>query len=580
MTETMSKAGKPRSSTLSSLIMPLLYALVVIGVFASIALRLQSSERSLCSGVVIRAATELKDYMSELQLEASVMAASISKNPELPKSEAARIASSLLSSRPFVTGISLAPSALVRYHFPETDGESLIGHDLLSNPERRDALTQAMELKEPVFSGPFEALEEGSVLFIRYPVFSAGKFWGFVSVNVDFNGLVEDLALDASYPGFIFALAAVDQQESAQLEENVNAGRNGIKLSDLKIAGDSGAHKQGVTSALLDLPGLAWRLYTMPLKGWLALSPSLYLLGVAALAGAFFLFAWIRALGSKNQEVTKNVEPLFSLLAEQGKRLATPFPEVIDGPMSHLPREKATHPVVEPKPATRIEGVPGIESKPSTEPEPVPGAPQVPGQETVTIKFKGPSVKGQLYMPDVMFSGDPKDLFAHLRVVDDEGKAETKPKFEPEPARSQKAQILLDSMRKQTSGDKAKVSFGSVSILVVDDSEANRDIMGRMLSLRGYEPEFAASGEEALARCSAKEFSIIFMDCFMPGMDGYKTSELIRSSRVSARTQIIGMSARVGAQELERCKASGMKDLLSKPFTLSQLTAMIQGLAG
>ncbi len=61
-------------------------------------------------------------------------------------------------------------------------------------------------------------------------------------------------------------------------------------------------------------------------------------------------------------------------------------------------------------------------------------------------------------------------------------------------------------------------------------------------------------------------------------MDGLKASKLIRSSKASAKTKIVGMSAKVGTQELERCRASGMNELLSKPFTLSQLTAMIQSL--
>jgi FOG: CheY-like receiver len=194
--------------------------------------------------------------------------------------------------------------------------------------------------------------------------------------------------------------------------------------------------------------------------------------------------------------------------------------------------------------------------------------------ETITIQFKGPSVKGQLYMPDVMLSGDPKDLFARLRIVEDEGK--TGPR--PEPLREQEPPPAPDSAKEKRREYRTAPNPKAVSILVVDDSEANRDIMGRMLALRGYEPEFAASGEEALARSTSKDFAIIFMDCFMPGMDGLKASKLIRSSKASAKTKIVGMSAKVGTQELERCRASGMNELLSKPFTLSQLTAMIQSL--
>jgi len=112
--------------------------------------------------------------------------------------------------------------------------------------------------------------------------------------------------------------------------------------------------------------------------------------------------------------------------------------------------------------------------------------------------------------------------------------------------------------------------------LVVDDSEANRDIVGRMLSLRGYKADFAASGEAAIELCANRHYSIIFMDCFMPGMDGYRTSSLLRAAHPEAGATIVGLSARIGDQELERCKKAGMDDLLAKPFTLKQLLAHIE----
>jgi hypothetical protein len=61
------------------------------------------------------------------------------------------------------------------------------------------------------------------------------------------------------------------------------------------IAGEIAAFRQGVASAPLNLQGLAWRLYVLPAGGWLALSPALYFLGVAALAGALFLFALLKS---------------------------------------------------------------------------------------------------------------------------------------------------------------------------------------------------------------------------------------------------------------------------------------------
>jgi len=616
VTETTLQPDKPKTSPLLRSIIPLVYALIVIVVFAAMAFRLQSSERELCSGVAVRAAAEMESSLGALRDEASMMALAIARQADLSKTDAARIAAVILSSRPYVTGVSLAPAALVRYHFPETEGESLIGHDLLSNPERRQALTRAMELNSAVFSGPFESLDEGDVLFIRYPVFSAGKFWGFVSITLDFDDLIKTLALDTSYPGFAFALSAVDEAGAPDQTAGLEALNDDLSIPGLMIAGDGNAFRLGVSSALLDLQGLSWRLHVMPSRGWLALSPALYLLGVAALAGAFFLFAWIKALTKRRPLEAKTEELFFPLPAEQGKKPIPPFPEVIDGPMNHPPREKPARASVQPKPEAGIEARPRAEGGPAAVERTIPEVPladeSVTSSDAVTIHFKGPSVKGQLYMPDVLFSGNPKDLFAHLRVVEENGtnspetllepEAEPEPKsgkiskpdatlqpglqpeLEPEaraaPVQDSKNLPVFDVAREKAAEYRAAATLGSISILVVDDSEANRDIMGRMLSLRGYEPEFAASGEEALARCSAKEYAIIFMDCFMPGMDGYKTSELIRSSRVSSKTKIVGMSARVGAKELERCRSSGMNELLSKPFTLSQITAMIQGLAG
>ena len=92
-----------------------------------------------------------------------------------------------------------------------------------------------------------------------------------------------------------------------------------------------------------------------------------------------------------------------------------------------------------------------------------------------------------------------------------------------------------------------------------------------MLSLKGYSAEFADSGSATLARCREGTYDLIFLDCFMPGMDGYKTSVLLREEGLRRSTKIIGMSARVGPRELETCKAAGMDDVLAKPFTSKQL---------
>jgi CheY-like chemotaxis protein len=141
-----------------------------------------------------------------------------------------------------------------------------------------------------------------------------------------------------------------------------------------------------------------------------------------------------------------------------------------------------------------------------------------------------------------------------------------------EPLRAEPRELPPQPPKEERSSPKRRL----LSILVVDDSEANRDIMDHMIKSYGHKLDLAASGEDALALCKTQSYDIVFMDCFMPGLDGYKTTQEIRSESSSADARIIGMSARLGEQELRRCLDAGMDDLLAKPFTLKEVGEIIQ----
>ena len=211
------------------------------------------------------------------------------------------------------------------------------------------------------------------------------------------------------------------------------------------------------------------------------------------------------------------------------------------------------------------------------------------------VKFKGPAVKGQLYMPEFFFQDEePAEPIAERRpepgpVPGSEPMAMPRPQPRPEPKLEPRPEIRQPAYEKQARPKPVELRRqeflfsleeekpnAATTILVVDDSGANRDIMGRMLSLRGYKADFAASGQEALEFIASKRYAIIFMDCFMPDMDGYRTTSLLRAGQTGKGARVIGMSARVGDQELERCSQSGMDGLMAKPFTLKDLLAHIE----
>ena len=562
-------------------LLPLLFAFIVILSFFMLSGRVRSNEKVLCEAVAFHGALEAKDFVERFMEAGSSLRSALEWNTALTKSSIEAISEEVLRSQPFVIGVSTAPSAIVKYHFPESGNESLIGHDLLSNPERRDALTQAANLKSAVISGPFESVEGGPALFVRYPVFASGKLWGFVSLTIDFERMIQALGMDKKYPGFVFAFSeeAKDSSPPGELAAEEASATQASRL----LAGGKGVFDNGV-SRRFELPGATWNIHVMPSRGWSSTDPFLYALLLAGLAGALALYSALRLRAKRGggakrrapdaeQSGLSSLEATIRAIRDKNLEAKRP-PQVV--PASPSINEKNA------EISKTAEGNEHTSDKASTETEKKEGDHasdnpiDIRGKQGREVTFKGPDVKGQLYMPDVLFSGDPSLLFVRPEEKSPSGPEADKGSRQPEasspvlpPAALPHRQELLFSLEEAPVKSKP-------SILVVDDSEANRDIVSRMLSLRGYKADFAASGEEALSLCATRRYAIVFMDCFMPDMDGYKTSSLLRASHADYVFSIVGMSARIGDQELERCKLSGMDDLLAKPFTLKDLMAQIE----
>lgn len=111
-------------------------------------------------------------------------------------------------------------------------------------------------------------------------------------------------------------------------------------------------------------------------------------------------------------------------------------------------------------------------------------------------------------------------------------------------------------------------------ILVVDDTEANRKLMHVLLTTLGYQVEVAEDGPSALELAAGTAFDLVFMDCRMPGMDGFETTRRLRQSH--GPLPVIALTARHGEAVQEECRRFGMNDYLAKPFKRAQLEDVIQ----
>ena len=112
-------------------------------------------------------------------------------------------------------------------------------------------------------------------------------------------------------------------------------------------------------------------------------------------------------------------------------------------------------------------------------------------------------------------------------------------------------------------------------ILIVDDVEENRTVLGRRLTREGYSVDSVASGEEALKRVADGGFDLVLLDVLMPGLDGFAVLEQIKANPATRSIPVIMISALDDMASVVRCIEHGAEDYLAKPFDPVLLRARI-----
>ncbi|MEX1024677.1 MAG: response regulator [Planctomycetota bacterium] len=115
-----------------------------------------------------------------------------------------------------------------------------------------------------------------------------------------------------------------------------------------------------------------------------------------------------------------------------------------------------------------------------------------------------------------------------------------------------------------------------LDVLLVEDNVVNQRVATFMLQREGCRVDVAANGElalEAFERCS---YDLIFMDCHMPVMDGFRATRAIRARDDGGSVPIIAMTALVMSGDRQRCLAEGMNDYLPKPVQTDELQRVLR----
>jgi DNA-binding response OmpR family regulator len=129
--------------------------------------------------------------------------------------------------------------------------------------------------------------------------------------------------------------------------------------------------------------------------------------------------------------------------------------------------------------------------------------------------------------------------------------------------------------RPLTPANSAPPSMAGAALLVVDDNEANRDMLGRRLARLGYAVTLAKDGYETLALVDTTPFDLILLDVMMPGLDGYEVLRRLKADDAQRHIPVIMLSASDELESAVRCIELGAEDYLPKPFDAVLLRARI-----
>jgi CheY-like chemotaxis protein len=145
-----------------------------------------------------------------------------------------------------------------------------------------------------------------------------------------------------------------------------------------------------------------------------------------------------------------------------------------------------------------------------------------------------------------------------------------------------------DGDTKPSSDDKkseATTTPGSQHILLVEDNKINQRLLSRKLEKKGFRVTAANNGQEAVQKIKEltgsdqrNAFSVILMDKEMPLLDGNDATKEIRSMEQrgeAQRTPIIGVTANVREEQQAEMLASGMDNVVTKPYQIDEMVATI-----
>jgi CheY-like chemotaxis protein len=114
-------------------------------------------------------------------------------------------------------------------------------------------------------------------------------------------------------------------------------------------------------------------------------------------------------------------------------------------------------------------------------------------------------------------------------------------------------------------------------ILLVDDNEDARELLGEMLRTMGYDVELAPDGPAALDKLATFAADVAILDLGLPVMDGFELARRISDTRANPRPRLVALTGYGREADMARTRAAGFDAHLVKPVHVPALVSAVDG---
>ena len=115
-------------------------------------------------------------------------------------------------------------------------------------------------------------------------------------------------------------------------------------------------------------------------------------------------------------------------------------------------------------------------------------------------------------------------------------------------------------------------------VLVVEDTDVNRELLTDLLEMRGFEVVTATNGAEALEAVARERPDLVLMDMMMPVMDGFEATRRLKADPATRTIPVVGLTALAMQGDADRVREAGCDDYVTKPLDVTTLADRLRAI--